>query len=117
MNARIEEFMPRVLTATRVDTAERWQGLQRHIMIAVHPLSGVAEPSAFDLDTGRLCVMASRHQIGMLLLAREGVGTTLEHLIVSADQAVGRVDVNGRGHSQHVAFWNHLVNAGCCIQA
>ena len=29
-------------------------------MVVVHPLSGVADPSSFDLATGRLCVMASR---------------------------------------------------------
>ena len=53
MLARIDEFLPAALRKhIRVDTAERWQGLERAVMIAVHPLSGVSEPSAFDLATG-----------------------------------------------------------------
>ena len=53
-------------TQVRVDTAERWQGLERRFMVAVHPLSGCVSPSEFDLGTGRLCVMTSRHQCGLL---------------------------------------------------
>lgn len=45
-------------------------------MIAVHPLSGVLRPSAFDLETGRLCVMASRHLAGMVVLGRDHLGLT-----------------------------------------
>jgi hypothetical protein len=45
------------------------------------------------------------------------VTSTLENLIVSADQAVGRADVNGRGHAQHAAFWRGIVEAGRCVQA
>jgi hypothetical protein len=82
MNARMEALRPKPLSGARVDTAERWQGLQRQLMIVVHPLSGVDEPSAFDLDTGRLCVMASRHRIRLVVLAREQVRKTLDSLIV-----------------------------------
>jgi hypothetical protein len=117
MNARIEELRPAKLAGARVDTAERWQGLQRHVMIVVHPLSGLEEPSSFDLETGRLCVMASRHRVGLVILAREGVGNTHDGLIVSADQAVGRADANGRGHARHRAFWNRLADQGRCVAA
>ena len=58
----------------RVDTPERWQGLEREVMIVVHPLSGVVRPSAFDLSTGRLCVMASRHRVGLVMVTRDHVG-------------------------------------------
>jgi hypothetical protein len=98
----------RKLQQIRVDTPERWQGLQRLVMIAVHPLSGVLRPSAFDLETGRLCVMASRHQGGFIIVSRDHVGDTLDGLIVSADQPIGRPDVAGRGHTQHIAFWGAL---------
>ena len=37
----------------------------------VHPLSGVVTPSDFDLETGRLCVMASRHKAGLIVLTRD----------------------------------------------
>jgi hypothetical protein len=96
------------LQRIRVDTPERWQGLQRAITIAVHPLSGVLRPSAFDLETGRLCVMASRHQGGLIVVGRDHIGETLDDTIVAADQPIGRPDVAGRGHYQHLAFWTGL---------
>jgi hypothetical protein len=96
------------LQRIRVDTPERWQGLQRPITIAVHPLSGVLRPSAFDLETGRLCVMASRHQGGLIVVGRDHIGETLDDIIVAADQPIGRPDVAGRGHYQHLAFWTGL---------
>ena len=92
----------------RVDTPERWQGLERPVMIVVHPLSGVTDPSAFDLETGRLCVMASRHQSALIVLTRDHVGDTLANFIPSAGQAPGRPDVVGRGHDAHLRFWEAL---------
>jgi hypothetical protein len=95
----------------RVDTPERWQGLERPIMIAVHPLSGVIDPSAFDLETGRLCVMASRHQSAFITLTRDHVGVTLSNYVPSAEQAPGRPDTVGRGHDAHLRFWQGLIRS------
>jgi hypothetical protein len=96
------------LLGIRVDTPERWQGLQRLVTIAVHPLSGMLRPSPFDLETGRLCVMASRHQGGLIVVGRDHIGDTLDRMIVGADQPIGRPDVAGRGHYQHLTFWKSL---------
>ena len=96
----------------RVDTPERWQGLERPVMIVVHPLSGVTDPSAFDLETGRLCVMASRHQAALIVLTRDHVGDTLANFVPSAGQAPGRPDVVGRGHDAHLRFWEALAVQG-----
>jgi hypothetical protein len=96
----------------KVDTPERWQGLERRVMIVVHPLSGVVSPSAFDLETGRLCVMASRHQCGLLVVTRDHLHETLESFIPAADQAVGKPDVTGRGHARHLGFWESLQSQG-----
>ena len=93
-----------------MDTPERWQGLERPVMIAVHPLSGVTDPSAFDLETGRLCVMASRHQSALIVLTRDHVGTTLANSFPRAGQAPGRPDVVGRGHDAHLRFWQQLAD-------
>jgi hypothetical protein len=84
-------------------------------MIVVHPLSGVLRPSAFDLETGRLCVMASRHQAGMIVLARAHLGATLEEFIPSASQAIGRRDVEGRGLRNNLGFWKRLSDGGRII--
>ena len=119
MNSAIMAAMPDTLqrAGLRVDTPERWQGLQRPVMLAVHPLSGVVQPSSFDLDTGRLCVMASRHRSGFVLLSRDHVGETLRRLIPAAEQAVGRPDVTGRGHHQHLTLWTALEVGGRVVAA
>jgi hypothetical protein len=100
-----------------VDTPERWQGLERPVMIVAHPLSGVVRPSAFDLETGRLCVMASRHLAGLVLVGRNHIGETLESHIPTADQAVGRPDVTGRGLFDNVRFWSALRDQGRIVGA
>ena len=97
--------------AIRVDTPERWQGLERKVMIVIHPLSGVVQPSAFDLETGRLCVMAFRHRAGLIVVSRDHVHDTLERHIPAAEQAVGRPDLTGRGHWQNLRFWSTLRGA------
>ena len=93
------------------------QGLERRVMVVVHPLSGVSQPSAFDLETGRLCVMASRHQVGLVIVSRDHLTDTLDTHLPTADQAVGRADVSGRGHHQNWTFWNTLPNQGCVFVA
>jgi hypothetical protein len=101
----------------KVDTPERWQGLQCDMMFALHPLSGVLMPSAFDLETGRLCVMASRHRGGLVIVSRDHVGDTLEETLPVADQAVGREDTSGRGLEQHLRLWRALMTAGRIVPA
>jgi hypothetical protein len=92
------------LAQVRIDTPERWQGLQKPFMIAVHPLSGVLEPADFDLHTGRLCVMASRHQIGLVLLSRDHVSETVANTVTFATQAPGQPDEAGRGREAHASL-------------
>lgn len=115
MNSVLSAALGSWANQMRVDTPERWQGLERPVMIAVHPLSGVADPSAFDLDTGRLCVKASRHQVGFLMLTRDHVGETLRNYVPSAEQAPGRPDTVGRGHDAHLRFWTQLEAAGSVV--
>lgn len=119
MNSAIEHALPSDLCGSdgiRVTTPERWQGLQRPVMIAVHPLSGVLVPSSFDLETGRLCVMASRHRSACFFVTRDGVGHTLDSHLPAADQALGRDDVVGRGHAQHTKFWKYHEENGLVVR-
>jgi hypothetical protein len=99
----------------RVDTPERWQGPERKVMIVIHPLSGVVRPSPFDLETGRLCVMASRHRCGLIVVSRDHVPATLEGYFPSAEQAVGRPDAAGRGHLQNLGFWQAVAERHAVI--
>jgi len=115
MNAALAAALGSYTNQIRVDTPERWQGLERPVMIGVHPLSGVSDPSAFDLDTGRLCVMASRHQAGFIMLTRDHVGDTLRNYVPSAEQAPGRPDTVGRGHDAHLKFWTQLEQADSVV--
>lgn len=112
MNAALASAIGPSTKDVRVDTPERWQGLERPVMIIVHPLSGVTEPSAFDLETGRLCVMASRHEAALIVLTRDHVGDTLRNYVPSAEQPPGRPDIVGRGHQAHLAFWDQLTDGG-----
>jgi hypothetical protein len=116
MNTAIQNELSGALSRIRVTTPERWQGLQRAVMIAVHPLSGVMFPSSFDLETGRLCVMASRHESACIFVTRDHVGETLDTHLPIADQALGRSDVVGRGHSQHTDFWRYHAEKNLIIR-
>lgn len=91
----------------RVTTPERWQGLEKPVMVAVHPLSGVTSPSSFDLETGRLCVMASRHQAACFFITRDHVSSTLDDHLPLAEQALGGVDSVGKGHALHREFLHY----------
>lgn len=113
VNTAIHQALPRRLRGrVRVDTPERWQGLERKVMIVVHPLSGVTEPSPFDLETGRLCVMTSRHRSGLVVVSRDHIPQTLSTHIPQAEQAVGRPDIAGRGHAANLRFWETMEDQG-----
>lgn len=117
MNSAMELALPKKLRGhVRVDTPERWQGLERHVMVIVHPLSSVTQPSSFDLETGRLCVMASRHQAGLVVVSRDHLPETLDEHLPSAEQAVGHADITGRGHAQNLVFWSELEKAGRVVR-
>ena len=109
VNAVSMELPEPLRSRIMVDTPERWQGLERKAMIAIHPLSGTLNPSGFDLETGRLCVMASRHTNGLIILSRDHISETLDECFPPADHAFNSVDTNGRGHFLNEQFWNELI--------
>ena len=118
MNTALTEALPANLRAMiQVDTPERWQGLERRVMIVIHPLSGVTTPSAFDIETGKLCVMVSRHRAGLVVVSRDHILHTLETHMPSAEQPVGRPDVTGRGHAANLRFWETLERDGLVVRA
>jgi hypothetical protein len=103
-----DELPSELRTQIRVDTAERWQGSECELMIIAHPLSSVRVPSEFDLATGRLCVMASRHRCGLIIVTRDHVPDTLAGHMPSATQPLGQSDTAGRGLFQHRSFWEAI---------
>lgn len=73
-----------------VETAERWQGLERAVMLVHHPLSGRASLSGFALDAGRLCVMTTRHRAACLLVTRAGLDERLVRYAPTGERVLGR---------------------------
>lgn len=45
-----------------IGTANQLQGLERSAVVALHPFAGYRDLSPFAADTGRACVMLSRHR-------------------------------------------------------
>ena len=86
VRARLPEAMAGVL----VETAERFQGLERALMFVHHPLSGRASLSEFQLDAGRLCVMTTRHRVGCVIVARAGTEERLMRHAPSGERVLGR---------------------------
>ena len=72
-----------------VETADRFQGLERQIMIVYHPLSGQFNIDAFHLDAGRFCVMLSRHRLACFLVTRGGIETVLERQRPQGNRILG----------------------------
>ncbi|SBV27706.1 AAA domain-containing protein [Micromonospora krabiensis] len=61
-----------------VDTANRLQGREYDVTIVLHPLSGRRDATAFHLESGRLCVLASRHRHACVVVARDGIDELLD---------------------------------------
>jgi len=68
----------RGLSAVRVDTANRLQGLTFEVVVAWHPLAGATVTDAFHLDPGRLCVLLTRHRQACILVGRDSDRALLE---------------------------------------
>ncbi len=61
-----------------VDTANRLQGREFDVTVVLHPLSGRPDATDFHLETGRLCVLASRHRHACVVVCRAGVAALLD---------------------------------------
>ncbi|MER7935075.1 AAA domain-containing protein [Streptomyces sp. NPDC093272] len=66
------------VTDVTVDTANRLQGREYDVTVVLHPLSGRPDATAFHLETGRLCVLASRHRQACIVVCRAGVTDLLD---------------------------------------
>ncbi|MFG3265078.1 MULTISPECIES: AAA domain-containing protein [Streptomyces] len=66
------------VTDVTVDTANRLQGREYDVTVILHPLSGRPDATAFHLETGRLCVLASRHRHACIVVCRAGVTDLLD---------------------------------------
>lgn len=78
-----------------VGTANQLQGMERAAVVALHPLAGYPEVTEFAADTGRACVMLSRHRAHLrlvtdrhtnaaLAVAEPSVGVTVHSALLAA---------------------------------
>jgi hypothetical protein len=76
--AAIRAFLPPSAAGVTVDTANRLQGREYDLTIVLHPLSGRQDATAFHLESGRLCVLTSRHRHACVVVARAGIAELLD---------------------------------------
>ena len=62
----------------KVDTANRLQGAEFDVVIVLHPLSGRRDATTFHLESGRLCVLTSRHRHACIVVGRAGIPELLD---------------------------------------
>jgi hypothetical protein len=55
-----------------VDTANKLQGLEFDFSICWHPMAGLDEADEFHLESGRMCVMCTRHRHACIIIGRAG---------------------------------------------
>jgi hypothetical protein len=85
----VRERLPAALSQVFVETADRFQGLERPLMLVHHPLSGRADATEFHLDAGRLCVMMSRHSVSCCLVGRAGIDRLLHRYTPTGTRVLG----------------------------
>jgi hypothetical protein len=76
--AVIRSCLPASAAGVTVDTANRLQGREYDLTVVLHPLSGRRDATAFHLEAGRLCVLASRHRHACVVVARAGITELLD---------------------------------------
>ena len=85
----IRALLPAALADVRVETANRWQGLQADVTLVYHPLSGRGDVGEFHLDAGRLCVMLTRHRVASLVITRGGLQELIERHVPLGERVPG----------------------------
>jgi hypothetical protein len=76
--AAIRAMLPASAAGVTVDTANRLQGREYDVTVVLHPLSGRQDATAFHLESGRLCVLTSRHRHACVVVARTGIAELLD---------------------------------------
>jgi hypothetical protein len=112
----VRERLPRTLAGVFVETADRFQGLERPIMLVYHPLSGRSDADTFHLDAGRMCVALSRHRVACFVVSRAGVRDMLLRYAPTGDRVLGLdEDREYEGWRAQVRIAEELVRAGRVI--
>jgi hypothetical protein len=107
--AAIRERLPLACAEILVETANRFQGLERAVMLVYHPLSGRADADQFHLDAGRLCVALTRHRVACFLFTRAGIENRLRRYAPRGARILASAaDPEFAGWSAHLAVMQAL---------
>ncbi|HEY6494035.1 MAG TPA: AAA domain-containing protein [Trebonia sp.] len=98
----------RDVTRVVADTANRLQGREFDVTIMLHPLSGRRDATAFHLEAGRLCVLASRHRHACVVVARAGIPELLDAHPSGEPVHLGVPVKFPDGWEAHQSFMAHL---------
>ena len=98
----------RDVTGVVADTANRLQGREFDVTIMLHPLSGRRDATAFHLEAGRLCVLASRHRHACVVVARAGIPELLDAHPSAEPVHLGVPVKFPDGWEAHQSFMAHL---------
>ncbi len=93
-----------------VDTANRLQGREFDVTVVLHPLSGRPDATAFHLETGRLCVLASRHRHACIVVCRAGVAELLDEHPSTEPVQLGVTVKFPDGWDAMMTTWDHLAD-------
>jgi hypothetical protein len=116
-NAVRRELQSSGVAGAFVDTPEIWQGSEKSLVVARHPLSGLVTPDGFTLEPGRWCVMLSRHQSACVVVTRDGVSDALARYAHDATaRASGAADSVFAGWRAHDALWRRLEQLGRVVR-
>lgn len=78
-----------------VGTINQAQGLERDVVVAVHPLTGHPDAETFATDLGRLCVALSRHRTHLTVITDTATRTNLTRAHAARPQSAA-LDVQRR---------------------
>jgi hypothetical protein len=98
------------VTGVAVDTANRLQGREFDVTVMLHPLSGRPDATAFHLETGRLCVLASRHRHACIVVCRAGVAELLDEHPSTEPVQLGVTVKFPDGWEAMMSTWDHWSN-------
>jgi len=101
-------LLERGVTDVIADTANRLQGREFDVLIMLHPLSGRRDATAFHLEAGRLCVLASRHRHACVVVARAGIPELLDAHPSAEPVHLGVKVKFPDGWAAHQSFMAHL---------
>lgn len=99
------------------NTPEIYQGTERPIIVACHPLGTQPRFSEFDLNRGRLTVMLSRHLLRCIVIGRDGVREALRrHQHTGGGRFLGADDAEWAGWRAHTLIWDELERLGRLVR-